>query len=299
MSEELVSNSKGRVMTFELITDSTADLDEEWINAHNVEVLGLTIQLNGRTYKAVGENRLASEVLLEGTENGGRPATSQVNVGQFKEGLQHHARNGDEVLYLVFSFVLPGIYQNSMIAHDTVLEESPQVTIGVVDTLTTADGEGYLSISATQAHDGGRSLEETEAMIINILSCLRTYFLADDLYHLVRGGRLSEVLAIVGDLVNIKPLLWVELSERLAPLARVCRRKRALEEVVSQATQSLAHNIAVIAYASNIEDAGTLKKSLLEYEDVDHVLTIPLGLVISAHVGSGALAVSSIGRGAG
>ncbi|MFV5784409.1 DegV family protein, partial [Pediococcus acidilactici] len=51
-------------MTFKLITDSTADLDEEWANAHDVEILGLTIQLDGKTYETVGENRLTSEILL-------------------------------------------------------------------------------------------------------------------------------------------------------------------------------------------------------------------------------------------
>lgn len=65
MSEKSVFDSKGRIMTFKLITDSTADLDEEWANAHDVEILGLTIQLDGKTYETVGENRLTSEVLLE------------------------------------------------------------------------------------------------------------------------------------------------------------------------------------------------------------------------------------------
>lgn len=296
MSEKSVFDSKGIIMTFKLITDSTADLDEERANAHDVEILGLTIQLDGKTYETVGENRLTSEVLLESMKNGGKPTTSQVNVGQFEESFRHHAQNGDKVLYLAFSSVLSGTYQSSMIARDIVLEEFPQATIEIVDTLAAAGGEGYLSILAAQARDEGKSLEETKAIIIDILPRLRTYFLVDDLYHLMRGGRLSKTSAIMGSLANIKPLLWIEPSGKLVPLAKVRGRKKALKEVVSQATQSLAHDTAVVAYANDIEGAEILKKSLLEHEDVDHVLIMPLGPVISAHVGPGTLAVFTIGK---
>lgn len=217
-------DSKGIIMTFKLITDSTADLDEERANAHDVEILGLTIQLDGKTYETVGENRLTSEVLLESMKNGGKPTTSQVNVGQFEESFRHHAQNGDKVLYLAFSSVLSGTYQSSMIARDIVLEEFPQATIEIVDTLAAAGGEGYLSILAAQARDEGKSLEETKAIIIDILPRLRTYFLVDDLYHLMRGGRLSKTSAIMGSLANIKPLLWIEPSGKLVPLAKVVKK---------------------------------------------------------------------------
>ena len=68
-------------MTFKLITDSTADLDENWANDNDVEILGLTITLEGVTYETVGSQRLTSDVLLESMKNGGKPTTSQINVG--------------------------------------------------------------------------------------------------------------------------------------------------------------------------------------------------------------------------
>lgn len=147
-------------------------------------------------------------------------------MGQFEESFRHHAQNGDRVLYLAFSSVLSGTYQSSMIARDIVLEEFPQATIEIIDTLAAAGGEGYLSILAAQARDEGKSLEETKAMIIDILPRLRTYFLVDDLYHLMRGGRLSKTSAIMGSLANIKPLLWIEPSGKLVPLAKVRGRKK-------------------------------------------------------------------------
>lgn len=283
-------------MTFKLLTDSTADLDEIWATAHDVEILGLTIQLDGEIYETVGPNRLTSEKLLESMKNGGKPTTSQVNVGQFEESFRRHAQNGDAVLYLAFSSVLSGTYQSSMIARDLVLEEFPDATIEIVDTLAAAGGEGYLSVLAVAARDEGKTLEETKAMIIDILPRLRTYFLVDDLYHLMRGGRLSKTSAIMGSLANIKPLLWLDATGKLVPLAKIRGRKKALKEVVSQATKSIAHRTAVVAYANDLEGAESLKESLLEHDMIDEVLIMPLGPVISAHVGPGTLAVFTIGK---
>lgn len=283
-------------MTFKLLTDSTADLDEIWATAHDVEILGLTIQLDGEIYETVGPNRLTSEKLLESMKNGGKPTTSQVNVGQFEESFRRHAQNGDAVLYLAFSSVLSGTYQSSMIARDLVLEEFPDATIEIVDTLAAAGGEGYLSVLAAAARDEGKTLEETKAMIIDILPRLRTYFLVDDLYHLMRGGRLSKTSAIMGSLANIKPLLWLDATGKLVPLAKIRGRKKALKEVVSQATKSIAHRTAVVAYANDLESAESLKESLLEHDMIDEVLIMPLGPVISAHVGPGTLAVFTIGK---
>ena len=283
-------------MTFKLLTDSTADLDENWATAHDVEILGLTIQLDGEIYETVGPNRLTSEKLLESMKNGGKPTTSQVNVGQFEESFRRHAQNGDAVLYLAFSSVLSGTYQSSMIARDLVLEEFPDATIEIVDTLAAAGGEGYLSVLAAAARDEGKTLEETKAMIIDILHRLRTYFLVDDLYHLMRGGRLSKTSAIMGSLANIKPLLWLDATGKLVPLAKIRGRKKALKEVVSQATKSIAHRTAVVAYANDLEGAESLKESLIEHDMIDEVLIMPLGPVISAHVGPGTLAVFTIGK---
>lgn len=283
-------------MTFKLLTDSTADLDEIWATAHDVEILGLTIQLDGEIYETVGPNRLTSEKLLKSMKNGGKPTTSQVNVGQFEESFRRHAQNGDAVLYLAFSSVLSGTYQSSMIARDLVLEEFPDATIEIVDTLAAAGGEGYLSVLAAAARDEGKTLEETKEMIIDILPRLRTYFLVDDLYHLMRGGRLSKTSAIMGSLANIKPLLWLDATGKLVPLAKIRGRKKALKEVVSQATKSIAHRTAVVAYANDLEGAESLKESLLEHDIIDEVLIMPLGPVISAHVGPGTLAVFTIGK---
>ena len=283
-------------MTFKLITDSTADLDESWAKDQDVEILGLHITLDGQVYETVGENRLTSDLLLERMKNGSKPTTSQINVGQFKEAFRRHAEAGEAVLYLAFSSVLSGTYQSAVMAREMILEEFPEATIEIVDTLAAAGGEGYLSILAVEARDQGQSLEETKAMIEDILPRLRTYFLVDDLYHLMRGGRLSKGSAIIGSLVNIKPLLWIEADGKLVPIAKVRGRKKGMREMLQLASQDLAHSTAIVAYSTDLDGAQALKDSLLEDPAIDQVLIMPLGPVIATHVGPGTLAVFVIGN---
>lgn len=285
-------------MTFKIMTDSTADLDETWAQTHDVEILGLHITLDGVVYETVGENRLTSDVLLEKMKNGSKPTTSQVNVGQFEEAFRRHAESGEAVLYLAFSSVLSGTYQSAVMARDMVLEDYPDAVIEIVDTLAAAGGEGYLSILAAQARDKGQSLEEIKVMIEDILPRLRTYFLVDDLYHLMRGGRLSKSSAIIGSIVNIKPLLWIDKSGKLVPIAKVRGRKKGMREIISQASQDLGHETAIVAYSNDLDGAQALKSSLLENPAIQEVLIMPLGPVIATHVRPGTLAVFTIGKNA-
>ncbi|MBS6530452.1 MAG: DegV family protein [Streptococcus salivarius] len=271
-------------MTFNILTDSTADLDEKWAQENKVELVGLTITLDDIAYETVGPNRLTSDRLLERMQEGSQPTTSQVNVGQFEEVFRRHAKNGDALLYIAFSSVLSGTYQSAVMARDMILDEYPEAIIEIVDTLAAA------------ARDQGKSLSETKAMIEDILPRLRTYFLVDDLYHLMRGGRLSKSSAIIGSLINIKPLLWLDASGKLVPLAKIRGRKKAIKEMVLQATQDIGHSTAIVAYANDIEAAKNLKEQLLAVDGIEQVLIMPLGPVISTHVGPDTLAVFTIGK---
>ena len=83
-------------MTFKIITDSTADLDENWAQTQDIDILGLTITLNDKTYPTAGPDRISSEELLQAMKDGGKPTTSQVNVGQFEASFRKYAKQSDQ-----------------------------------------------------------------------------------------------------------------------------------------------------------------------------------------------------------
>ena len=283
-------------MTFKILTDSTADLPESWALKNDVQILGLTIQLDGTTYETVGDKKLTSEQLLSKMEAGSQPTTSQINVGQFEDIFRRYAEVGMPVLYIAFASVLSGTYQSAVMARDMVLEDFPEAVIQIIDTKAASMGEGILVMKAVEAKVAGQSLEQVVALIKSLVPKVKTYFLVDDLNHLMRGGRISKTAALMGSLVNIKPVIAVKGDGRLDSVAKVRGKKKAQTEVVRMTLEDIADPRVVIAYAGadSQEVAQVLKNQLLASEQVNEVLILPLGPVISTHTGPGTLGLFSI-----
>ncbi|HFR3474491.1 TPA: DegV family protein [Streptococcus suis] len=283
-------------MTFTIVTDSTSDLPISWVQENDVTVLGLTINLDGVIYETVGENRLTSADLLEKMASGSQPTTSQVNVGQFEEVFEAAAKEDKEVLYLAFSSALSGTYQSGTIARDMVLDAYPDVVIEIVDTKAAAIGEGYLVMQAVEARAAGKTLAETKAIVEDLVPRLRTYLLVDDLNHLVRGGRLSKSAALIGGLVNIKPLLALNAEGKLEAIAKIRGRKKGIKEMLNLTLDNLDHSTVMVAYTGDLEAATAIKATLLEDSRVSDVLLTELGPIIATHTGTGVLAILSINK---
>ncbi|MEZ7571047.1 DegV family protein [Streptococcus anginosus] len=283
-------------MTFKILTDSTADLPENWALGNDVQILGLTVQLDGITYETVGEKKLTSEQLLSKMEAGSQPTTSQINVGQFEDIFRGYAEIGMPVLYIAFASVLSGTYQSAVMARDMVLEDFPEAVIRIIDTKAASMGEGILVMKAVEAKAAGQSLEQVVALIKSLVPKVKTYFLVDDLNHLMRGGRISKTAALMGSLVNIKPVIAVKGDGRLDSVAKVRGKKKAQIEVVRMTLEDIADPRVVIAYAGadSQEVAQVLKEQLLMSEQINDVLVLPLGPVIATHTGPGTLGLFSI-----
>ena len=282
-------------MTFKILTDSTADLPESWTQEHDVQVLGLTIQLDGQTYETVGPDKLTSEQLLAKMESGSKPTTSQINVGQFEDVFRQYAQEGTAVLYVAFASALSGTYQSAVMAREMVLEDYPEAIITILDTKAASMGEGLLVMKAAEARAAGQSLEQTADLLQSLVLRVQTYFLVDDLNHLMRGGRISKAAALMGSLVNIKPIIAVTADGSLDSVAKVRGKKKAQAEVVRMALETISEPLVVIAYAGEKEVAENVKEQLLASGQVTEVLILPLGPVISTHTGPGTLGLFSIG----
>ena len=282
-------------MTFKILTDSTADLPESWTQEHDVQVLGLTIQLDGQTYETVGPDKLTSEQLLDKMESGSKPTTSQINVGQFEDVFRHYAQEGTAVLYVAFASALSGTYQSAVMAREMVLEDYPEAIITILDTKAASMGEGLLVMKAAEARAAGQSLEQTADLLQSLVPRVQTYFLVDDLNHLMRGGRISKAAALMGSLVNIKPIIAVTADGSLDSVAKVRGKKKAQAEVVRMTLETISDPRVVVAYAGEKEVAENVKEQLLASGQVTEVLILPLGPVISTHTGPGTLGLFSIG----
>lgn len=281
---------------FKIVTDSTADLPVEWLEQYDLIVMGLTVELDGVVYETVGENRLTSDVLLEKMLAGGQPTTSQVNVGQFEALFREAAKASQAVLYLAFSAALSGTYQSAVMAREMVMEDYPEAVIEIIDTKAATLGEAYLVLKAAQAREAGASLAETLAIIEDVIPRIRTYLLVDDLQHLVRGGRLSKAAALIGGLVNIKPLISIDRDGKLVSIAKLRGKKKGIKEMLALTLGQLDESCVMVAYTGDVEAAEQLRATLLADPQVEQVIMAPLGPIIASHTGTGSLAILSIGR---
>lgn len=285
-------------MTYKIITDSTTDLSDAYIAAHDVVMLGLTVTLDETTYQTVGLDRLTSDVLLEKMAAGAKPVTSQINVGQFSEIFKSVIQSGNDVLYLGFSSGLSGTYQSAEMAKQLVLDEIPSARITTVDTLAAASGEGYLVKEAVKLRDNGASLYEVVAAMQDLIPRLRSWVMADDLYHLARGGRISKTAATVGTLVNIKPIIDVDPEGQLRQVGKIRGKKKALKTLVANTLTDFdsAYPHVMIGYSGEPDVAEEVKAELLQSDLITEVTLTPLGPTIATHTGTGTIAIFSIGR---
>lgn len=285
-------------MTYKIITDSTTDLSDAYIAAHDVVMLGLTVTLDETTYQTVGLDRLTSDVLLEKMAAGAKPVTSQINVGQFSEIFKSVIQSGNDVLYLGFSSGLSGTYQSAEMAKQLVLDEIPSARITTVDTLAAASGEGYLVKEAVKLRDNGASLDEVVAAMQDLIPRLRSWVMADDLYHLARGGRISKTAATVGTLVNIKPIIDVDPEGQLRQVGKIRGKKKALKTLVANTLTDFdpAYPHVMIGYSGEPDVAEEVKAELLQSDLIMEVTLTPLGPTIATHTGTGTIAIFSIGR---
>ncbi|MDD3016265.1 MAG: DegV family protein [Lactococcus chungangensis] len=285
-------------MTYKIITDSTTDLSDAYMAAHDVVMLGLTVTLDETTYQTVGLDRLTSDVLLEKMAAGAKPVTSQINVGQFSETFKSVIHSGNDVLYLGFSSGLSGTYQSAEMAKQLVLDEIPSARITTVDTLAAASGEGYLVKEAVKLRDNGASLDEVVTAMQDLIPRLRSWVMADDLYHLARGGRISKTAATVGTLVNIKPIIDVDPEGQLRQVGKIRGKKKALKTLVTNTLTDFdpAYPHVMVGYSGEPDVAEEVKAELLQSNLITEVTLTPLGPTIATHTGTGTIAIFSIGR---
>lgn len=280
-------------MTFQIVTDSTTDLSDSYVAEHDILMLGVTVTIDEITYQTTGEGHLTSELLLKKMSDGARPVTSQVNVGQFFDIFKSLVSQDIEVLYIGFSSGLSGTLQSAIMAKEMVLETSPTAKITIVDTLAAASGEGYLVREAVKLRDQGKTVSEIVPVIADLVPRLRSWVMADDLFHLSRGGRISKTAATVGTLMSFKPIIDVDLSGKLRQVNKIRGKKKAITSAVTTVLSEIDSQYpeVMIGYSGDVCIAEKLKITLLKSALVQEVIITPLGPTIVAHTGSGTIAV--------
>ena len=280
---------------YKIITDSCADFTNEMYRKLDVTYAPLNVLFKGELCNNFTEES-ETKKLYDGLREGEMPTTSAANPDTWMEVMKPVLEEGKDVLCIAFSSALSTTYQSAVIAANELMEEYPDRKIKVVDSLCAALGQGYLIYYACQKRDAGMDLEELTAWVEENKLHVAHWVTVDDLFHLKRGGRVSGATAVVGTMLNIKPIIHVSDEGKLVNVGKARGRKPAMDTLLKKYEElTLDREVVFIAHGDCLEDAQTLEKALKEKHGVKEVHIGYVGGVIGAHTGPGVLAIFFMG----
>lgn len=283
---------------FVITADSNCDLPLEYVKANNIGIIPHYYDIDGVTYG--DEINLTPKEFYDQMRAGKMPTTMASNPAVIRDTFQKYADQGLDVLHFSFSSALSGGHSNVVCGAQEICEDNPGMTIKVVDTMNVSLGEGMVVMKAVRMKQEGKSLEEIAAWVEQNRLHFCVYFVVDDLFHLHRGGRLSKTSAIVGSVLNVKPILIVDDEGKLVNSGTVRGRKKALNTIVERAVESMGQEYLsdewelCVVHADAEEDANAVAAALKEKTGKD-VLVNYISPSIGSHTGPAALGILFMG----
>ncbi|HBQ24980.1 MAG TPA: hypothetical protein DD791_01180 [Syntrophomonas sp.] len=271
-----------------LISDSTSYLPENLINEYGIIIIPLNLHLEGKSYK---EGRDISHAEFYNIFKSSKtfPTTSQPSAGEFLEVFQRLSCD-DEALVVAISSELSGTVQSALMARN-MLETRLQKNIHIIDSRSSSMGMGFQLLKAGEMFAQGRTMTEVIEEVERIKIQQEIYFIVDNLEYLVRGGRLRKSSGLIGNLLQLKPVLTVK-EGKLELFDKVRTSSRAIKLMIQQVekNKSWLEQLAVIHVQAE-EQALKLQQDLQEQYGITALIS-EAGPVIGAHTGPGTLGIA-------
>jgi DegV family protein with EDD domain len=269
-----------------ILTDSTAYIPKELREKHNIHMIPLSVNFGMESYQEEVEIT-AEQFFAEVREKQELPTTSQPSVGMFVELFEKLAEEYDAVVSIHLSSGISGTYNGAVTAADMV----DNIKIYPFDSEISCMVQGFYVLEASDMAQEGKSPEEILARLDEMKQSMRALFMVDDLTNLQRGGRLSGAQALIGSLLQVKPILHFE-NKVIVPLEKIRTRKKALNRMYELFNEDAEKNIpmrAVAIHGNQPEVAAKMKQELEEkYPHVECLISY-FGPVIGTHLGEGAI----------
>ena len=248
-----------------------------------------------------GDGReLSNQEFYDAMRAGKKTTTMASNPAVILEKFETYAKQGKDILHISFSSELSCAYNNIVNCANEILESYPEMKIIVIDTLSASLGEGIMIRKAIEMKKEGKTLEETADWIREYCPYINVQFTVDNLDYLYRGGRLSKSSALLGTVINIKPILYVNKEGKLVALSKVRGRKKSLTTLVDNMEERLGEfrdkQIFVgVVHGDCEEDAKYIANMITERFGYTDIVIRPIGPSIGAHSGPGTIGIVFMG----
>lgn len=263
-----------------VVTDTTASLSlKEW-QKHGVEVVPLYVREGEVAQKELVE--LSYEDFYRRQRAGGKFTTSQPDPNAFLEIFRPAIEAGDEVVCVTISSKISGTINSANLAKE-ILETDK---ISIIDSYQSGFGQAALAIRAKEMAEQGASRAEIVRVLEDMRSRSRTYFVVESLRYLYEGGRLTGAQALIGSLIQIKPIIWFDEEGRMTALEKVRTLKAAKARILELIKERAERGVEKVAlhYGDNLEEAQEYARQVEEIVGMP-VPLVQLSPVLSSHTG--------------
>ncbi len=271
-----------------IVTDSTADLPESLIKELNITVVPLKVSFGDKVYREGIDISAKTffEKLGQSTE---LPRTSQPSPGEFQEIYRELACDGSSIISIHLSSHLSGTCQSAQLAKSSL----PHLDITVVDSKQVSMGLGMIVLAAARAAKDGKTEIEILASIEKIIRKMQTYIVVDTLEYLKKGGRIGKASALMGTVLNIKPILTIE-DGIITPFEKTRGKAKAIERIIELVKEFSDKNGLIrsaIVHADALDEAVDLHGKLITGIKYCELIISEIGAVVGTHGGPGTIVV--------
>lgn len=279
---------------FVIVTETTTDLPASYIEENGLVIIPLYYQIEDTVYGE--EKHLELKDFFDAMRNGATPTTSASNPDTIRRTYLELIESGKDILHLAFTSGLSCSYNNAAFVANDLMEEYPDANIKVIDTLCASLGQGLIVNSAVQLKKAGKSIDEiAEWVEANKLKVCHEVTV-EDLIYLYRGGRLKKSSAVLGTIINIKPLIHVNNEGKLISYDKVRGRKKSLNALVEKMVSAVENydgenDWVFISHGDCLEDAEYVKAQIEERLGTKNFIINYLSPTIGSHAGPGTVAL--------
>lgn len=284
---------------YTIVTDVTTDLTPDLVEKYSLVVIPMELIVDSVNYLHYPDARnLSLKEFYDMLRKGRDVTTVQVNYIRCYETFEKILLSGRDILYISLSSILSGSCATCMLAAEELKLKYPERQIYVVDSMSASMGEGLLVCYAAIEKEKGMGIAELKNWVENNRLKLCHWFTVDDLEHLRRGGRLSAAKALVGSMLNIKPILHVDDNGSLVMVNTVRGRKKSLETLVERMTLTCENpdgQMIFISHGDCPDDADFIARLVREKFNVGDIVINYIGPVVGSHSGPGTVALFFLG----
>ena len=287
-------------MSFTIFVDGSSNLPGRLLRELEIEILPCTYSMDGvpSTYDGSLDS-FDAHSYYEMLRQGGRVQTSLLNTQLFLDSFRPVLERGEDAVYFSMSSGISGTCQAARMAAQELLEEFPERTVRVVDSLGSGFGTGLMACKAADLRAAGNTAAQTADIMDADAQNTLQFFTVDDLNFLKRTGRVSGATAMIGTVLNIKPVLWGDPTGHITARSKQRGRKKAMASIVEEyrsRVEDAENQRVAISHGDCPEDAQALADMICAVAKPKELIIAPHEPFTGAHVGPGMLALFFHGK---